>query len=107
MKEHGFAFFVKRPRTIDDLHVPHLKEKERPYEIVKIIQLGIMDYENFITDMLADRPFIEEYSSLCERAETWKCLLVCRRGQSDGVLVMPERNCFVGWAGFKIDLHQV
>ena len=101
MNDRMYAYFVNRPRTIADLRVPHLKEKERPYEIVKVIRLGALDYENFITDMLADRPFLEENSSLCERTETWKCLLICRRGQGDGVLVMPERGCFVGWAGYR------
>ena len=101
MKEHGSAFFVKRPRTIDDLHMPHLKEQERPYEVIKVIRLGAMDYENFITDLLADRPFIEECSNLCEQEEIWKCMLVCQRGQRDGVLVMPERDRFVGWAGYR------
>ena len=100
MKEHGSAYFVKRPWTIDDLHMPHLKEQERPYEVIKVIRLGAMDYENFITDLLADRPFIEECSNLCEQEETWKCLLVCQRGQSDGILVMSERDRFVGWAGY-------
>ena len=100
MRQLGFAFFVKRPRIIDDLRVPHFKEQERPYEIVKVIRLGAMEYENFTTDLLADRPFVEKWSNLCEQAETWKCLLVCQRGQSDGVLVMPERGRFVGWAGY-------
>lgn len=101
MKDCGYAFFVQRPRRIEDLRVPHLKEKECPYEIVKVIRLGVMDYENFITDMLVDRPFLEEYSNLCVQEDTWKCLLICQRGQNNGVLVVPERGCFVGWAGYS------
>ena len=40
---------------------PHPIEKERPYRIVTEIQLPAIDYENFITDMLADRQFIEDH----------------------------------------------
>ena len=94
----GYAYFVERPRRIDDLMVPHPIEKERPYRIVTEVQLPSIDYENFITDMLADRQFIEDYGCRCNKGEVWDCLFVRRRGQRDGVLVMPESGCFVGWA---------
>ena len=55
MELHGYAYFVERPRRIEDLMVPHLIEKERPYRIVTSVQLTAIDYENFITDMLDDR----------------------------------------------------
>ena len=48
----GHGFFVECPRTIDDLMKPHLLAHEREYRIVKTIELGKMNYENFITDML-------------------------------------------------------
>ena len=99
METRDFAYFVERPRTIEDLLQPHLFEKEQEYRIVKTIELGKMDYENFITDMLADRLFIEDNAGLlCSRGEVWQCLLIRQRGCSDGVLVMPENGCFVGWA---------
>ena len=98
METTGYAYFVKRPRRIDDLLVPHLIEKERPYRIVTEIQLPAIDYENFITDMLADRQFIEDHGRRCKKGEVWDCLLVRRNGQPNGVLVMPEDGCFVGWA---------
>ena len=75
-------------------------EKERPYRIVTEIQLPAIDYENFITDMLADRLFIEDHGRRCKKGEVWDCLLVRRRGQPNGVLVMPEDGCFVGWAAY-------
>lgn len=98
MEYFGYAYFVERPRRIEDLMVPHLVEKERPYRIVTEVQLPAIDYENFITDMLADRQFIEDHGRRCKKDEVWSCLLVRRRGKPDGVLVMPEDGCFVGWA---------
>ena len=99
METSGSVCFIRHPRTIGDLMIPHLLERERQYEIVKTIMLGKIDYENFITDMLADRQFIEDNAALCSRGEIWKCLLIRQSGQTGGVLVMPEGTCFVGWAG--------
>lgn len=100
MKNTGNAYFAERPRRIEDLLVPYLLEKERPYEIARRLRLTKIDYENFITDMLADRRFIEDASGLCSREPIWKCLLVQQRGRTDGVLVMPEAGCYVGWAAY-------
>ena len=101
MKEK--AFFVERPRTIGDLMQPHLYKHEREYQIVKTIELGKMDYENFITDMIADRLFIEENAALCAQGGVWRCLLVQQRGRTDGVLVVPVDGCYVGWAAYYAD----
>ena len=92
MKEK--AFFVERPRTIEDLMQPHLLAH------VKTIELGKIDYENFVTDMLADRQFIEDNAGLCPRGEVWQCLLIRQKGCTDGILVVPESGCFVGWAAY-------
>ncbi len=94
------AFFVKAPHRIEDLRTPHLVEDERAYEVAKQVRLAKIDYENFITDMIADRQFIEDNANLCSKDETWRCILVQQRGQTDGVLVMPEDGCFVGWAAY-------
>ena len=51
MELHGYAYFVERPRKIEDLMMPHLVEKERPYRIVTSVQLTAIDYEKFITDI--------------------------------------------------------
>ncbi len=98
MEKSGSVCFIRHPRTISDLMQPRLHKHEWEYQIVKTIELGKMDYENFITDMLADRQFIEDSAALCSQSEIWKCLLVRQRGCSDGVLVTPENGCFVGWA---------
>jgi hypothetical protein len=92
------AYFVKNPRVIGDLAVPHPVEAEREYEVAARVRLAGMDFENFAADMLADRGFIEEHAALCGEGEVMRCLLVQRRGQSGGVLVVPERGAFVGWA---------
>ena len=100
MDYFGYAYFVERPRRIEDLMVPHPIEKEHLFRIVTEIQLPAIDYENFITDMLADRQFIEDHGRRCKKGEVCDCLLVRRRGQPDGVLVMPEGNCYVGCAAY-------
>jgi len=99
----GKACFVARPRMIGDLLLPHLVEKERSFQIVKTIKLKKIDYENFISDMLADRQFIEDHAALCERVGMWKCLLIQQYGRGDGVLVMPTEKCSVGWAAYYYD----
>ena len=96
----GKAYFVSDPRRIEDLTVLHLVEKERPFEVVRIVKLAKIDYENFITDMVADRQFIEDHAALCSKGEVWRCILVQQCGHTDGVLVMPEDGCFVGWAAY-------
>lgn len=98
MEENKKAFFVRRPRIAEDLCVPHLVEHEWAYEIVKTISLSGMDYKNFITDMLADRQFIEDNGELCTWGDPCKCILVKANGKKDGILVVPEKGCFVGWA---------
>ena len=104
MKEK--AFFVERPHTIEDLMQPHLLAHERKYRIVKTIELGKLDYENFVTDMLADRQFIEDNAGLCSRGEVWQCLLIRQRRCSDGILVLPEGGCYVGWAALTNVIEQ-
>ena len=100
MENPGYAFFVESPRIIEDLLAPHPIEQETQYEIVKTVKLAKIDYENFITDMIADRQFIEDNVSLCSRGEIWHCILVQQRGRTDGVLVVPVDGCYVGCAAY-------
>lgn len=100
MRKTGYAFFVRRPRVLGELVELHSIECERPYEIVKTVRLGAMDYENFVTDMVADRQFVEDNAEYCSTGEVWKCLLVQKRGNRGGILVMPEDNCYVGYAAY-------
>lgn len=82
MMSTSYAYFHEQPRVIEDLVLPHLLKQERAYEIVKTVVLEKLAYENFITDMLADRQFIEDNAALCSREETWRCLLIQQRGHS-------------------------
>lgn len=92
MKDYGYAFFVKNPRRAEDLIRPHSVEQEKEYKVVKTIRLSTIDYENFITDMLADRKFLEENSALCRHDGTVaRCLKICRRGLNESILVVPYR----------------
>ena len=87
---------------------PAVDAAERPLDTAPVavgvrrmqVKLAKIDYENFITDMLADRQFIEDHAALCAKGEVWRCILVQQRGHADGVLVMPEDGCFVGWAAY-------
>ena len=97
------ALFVKHPRVIEDLQKPHLVTAEQPYEVAKEITLATIDYENFITDMEADRRFIENNAALCSEGKPVKCLLVRQHGRNDGVLVVPEYKSFVKWAAYVAD----
>ena len=45
--EKGTAYFVKYPKTLQDLLILHDVAEENPYEIVKDIRLQPIDYENF------------------------------------------------------------
>ncbi len=91
MSEHGFAYFIERPRRIEGLVCPHPIEAEREYAVVKTVTLTGNDYENFITDMLADRQFLEDNAHLCSKdGPVVYCLLVKRRKAEGGVLVVPD-----------------
>lgn len=91
MSERGFAYFVKRPRRIEDLMCPHLIEQEREYEVMKTITLPAIDFENFITDMAADRQFLEDNAELCSTgSESVRCIKVSCKGRMESVLVAPD-----------------
>lgn len=100
MSNNGFAYFVNNPRTSKDLLVPHLIEREQKYEIVKTITLPKIDYENFTTDMRADRWFLEENDHLCSRVPTIRCMLIKQRGKDGGILVVPN-GAWVNTAAFN------
>ena len=103
MRDGGFAYFVRLPRTLDDLMGPHLLNRERVFDVAAVVTLEAIDYENFSTDMLADRQFIEDHAESCCRGEIWSCILVQQAGRKDGILVIPEDGCYVGWAAYVVD----
>lgn len=92
MEKTGQAYFVKYPRTIDELNVIHDAADESSYEIVKEIRLQPIDFENFATDMTVERQFIEDHAGLCADGALKKCLFVYMRGGRSGILVLPDPN---------------
>ena len=103
MKERAYFFF--EPRGIDDLTPSNPKGKWMEYRIVKTICLNRIDYENFITDLLADRQFIEDNIGLCQ--EKGDCLRVTDRQRSNELLIIPWHSCFVRYAAIRQSIHLV
>ena len=97
MEQYPTAYFVYEPRTSADLLQPHDIRLERPFQIAATVTLSAMDYENFITDLLADRSFLEKHAGECSEGEVWQCILVRQRNQKDGILVIPD-GCYVKYA---------
>ena len=52
--------------------------------------LSEIAFENFCTDMVADRLFLEENAARCGTGEVVKCILVKSRKSKDWVLVVPD-----------------
>lgn len=95
------AYFVRRPRTAADLRAPHLPEAEQAYEILAQVQLAKIDYENFITDMLVERAFLDPYVEQCAATPPMKCVLIQQTGQTGGILVVTEKTAHVLWAAMN------
>ena len=85
---HDQAVFVRRPRTGENIKTGIGMVLD--YEIIKTIRLNPTDYENFVTDMLADRVFLEESADAYAERPPVKCLLVCGKDRSAGILVLPR-----------------
>lgn len=101
MKER--AFFVFRPRTVSDLSIRTADGNWREYRIVKTVRLSRIEYENFTTDLLADRQFIEDSAPLCTGSED--CLLITGKQQQQELLVIPWQGCFVRYAALRPAIH--
>ena len=97
MKEK--AWFVFRPRTVADLTLKNPAGKWREYRIVKTICLYRIDFENFATDLLADRQFIEDNAALC--ITPGDCLLVSGKQPGEDLLIIPWHGCFVHYAALR------
>ena len=88
------AYFLRKPRRIEELWRPHLPGKETPFEIVRRISLGRTDYDNFTQDMLVCRGFLTGMEMECSFGEISRCLFIHAKGKRDGVLVAEiEEGC--------------
>ena len=101
------AYFARCPYRLSDLRRLFHPCAEKPCAVEKTVVLAKADYENFINDLTVDRWFIEKNTALCRIDEdgVWHCILVRRRGQTDGVLIMPEGTDFPKWAAYISDIH--
>ena len=90
------ARFISRPRRIEDLRDFGIGML-RPYQIVSTVGLGGMDYENFVTDLLTDRAFLENVPGCGEEGSLVRCIFVTCRGR-DSVLVLPDGTGHVALA---------
>ena len=82
------AYFLRRPRRIEELRAEENGQR-RPYRIVSFLHLGGMDYENFVTDLLADRAFLEDVPGCGEDGKVLCCLRVSCSGRED-ILIVPD-----------------
>ena len=90
------AYFLRRPRRIEELRDFRIGML-RPYQIVSTVCLGGIEYENFVTDLLADRVFLENVPGCGEVGPLVRCLCVSCKGR-DSVLVLPDGTGHVALA---------
>lgn len=95
------AYFVHRPRTAADLRAPHRPEAEQAYETIARVRLAKTEYENFITDMLVERAFLDPYAEQCAATPPMQCVLIQQGGQTGGILVVTEKTAHVLWAAIE------
>jgi hypothetical protein len=102
MANQPSAHFISYPHSINDLQKPFIAQLEKPFVIEKIITLKKYDYENFITDLCADRGFIEENNILCrvDNEGIWHCLYIKQIGKNEGILVMSDGAVFPKYAAY-------
>lgn len=90
------AYFIRRPRRIEELRAEE-DGRRRPYRVISSLRLGGMDYENFVTDLLADRAFLEDVPGCGEVGNVLCCLRVSCPGRED-ILVVPDGTGHVALA---------
>lgn len=97
------AYFAIHPRKIEDCAAVHDLSEETTYTITAKVVLTAMDYENFVSDMLVERQFLEDNASACGRdGDAVRCILVQTKWSKDGVLVLADKDGFVVLAaGYK------
>ena len=101
MENRNTAFFAERPRRYLDLFLPHFLGREQDFIIAKHIILDDIDYENFITDMLVEREYIENAAPCAVSVDgVYSCLFISRRLCYKGVLVVPDADGRIHKAAF-------
>lgn len=99
MRKEVQAKFYPCPRTAEEMKKPYDLTQTVDFEIVKRIELSNIDFENFATDMLVERVFLEENASICSSAvKPLKVLQVITAGKANSILVVPDAEGFVKYA---------
>lgn len=97
----GKAYFIFTPRNGEEFQQPHLIDHEKPYRIVGNIALSSIDYENFETDMLVERKYLEPYEECCRTGEIYACVLVHKKADDQhGFLVIPDSGGYIQCAAW-------
>ena len=95
------AIFVPHPRTVFELMEPPLSAREREFVVVRVIYLSEIDYENFCSDMLVARDYLEENASVCFERGSIGCLMITTfKYRRDSILVLPDDGPFVKLAAY-------
>lgn len=82
------AYFIKKPHRIEELQAAE-DGTRCPYRIVSVVCLGVMEFENFATDLLADRAFLENVHGCGKEGDLICCLCVTCRNRK-AILVLPD-----------------
>ncbi len=105
ISELNTAYFVKDPFRLEDLTRPHFMHQRKAFAVEATVELSPLEYKNFVTDLCADRPFIEKHMDISrvDYEGVWHCILVKRKSQPGGVLVMSEGHDYPKWAAYIQD----
>jgi len=98
----GTAYFVEYPFSFEDTRKPLSLHRGKTYEVIAIVDLPQIEFENFITDMTQWREFIDEHGLKC-RVTTdgvWQSILVRQKGSDDGYLVMTDGYEYPRWVAY-------
>jgi len=99
-KLSGIAYFLRDARRIDELE--KLREEKvrqrisaKQYIVEKVIELSKIDFENFSTDLLAERQFITDNLNLMfvDDDKTWHCLYVVQIGSGNSGILVQSKKC--------------
>jgi len=99
-KLSGIAYFLRDARRVDELEELRkgkIRQKisAKQYIIEKVIELTQIDFENFSTDLLAERQFITDNLNLMfvDDNNTWHCLLVVQIGITNPGILVQSKKC--------------
>lgn len=96
----GKAVFVFMPRRLDEILCPTSPVKEKSYQVVQKIALKKIAYENFLSDMVVARDFLEMPGQPSIDDQILKCLLVFSPGVKGEILVAANEKGFVQYAAY-------